>query len=59
MKEHDWTKLPKWAQQDLEDMDSSYCTSFERCNKCDRLHDANYICPHCEHDNSMDEENDE
>ena len=54
MKEHDWSKLPKWAQQDLEDMFESRQTSFVRCNNCSRYHDDGYVCPYCGHDNSMD-----
>ncbi|KKM88989.1 hypothetical protein LCGC14_1253280 [marine sediment metagenome] len=52
----DTSKLPKWAQIDLEDMANSYYTSFDRCNKCERLHDSNIRCPYCGHDNSLAEE---
>ena len=56
MTTHVWTTLPKWAQQDLQDMAASHCTSFERCDKCHRLHDRTYVCPFCGHDNSDSEE---
>ena len=55
MKEHDYSKLSKWAQQDIEDMQDSRCTSFVRCGECDRLHDEGYCCPFCGHDGSQDE----
>jgi len=53
--EHDYSKLPKWAQQDIEDMENSRCTQFERCHKCGRLHDNGYCCVYCGHDNSHDD----
>ena len=52
--EPDWGKLPQWAQRDLGDMMNSHCTEFDRCHKCNRLHDKVYICPYCGHDNSTD-----
>jgi len=42
--------------QDIEDMKNSRCTSFERCHKCNRLHDNNYICPYCIEDNGCRDE---
>ena len=55
----DWSKLPKWAQQDLEDMSNSRCTRFQRCNNCGRLSDDGYLCFYCGHDNSIEEANNE
>ena len=54
--EHDWSKLPKWAQRDLEDMQNSHCTGFVRCEKCGRIHDDGYRCFYCGHDPSWKEE---
>ncbi len=48
----DWSKLPKWAQQDLEDMENSHCTRFVRCKKCQRIHDSGYCCVYCGNDPS-------
>jgi rRNA maturation endonuclease Nob1 len=52
MKIRSWSKLPKWAQQDLQDMYDSRQTSFERCRKCGRIYDTGYRCPYCGHDDS-------
>ena len=35
------------AQQDIRDLLDSRQTSFVRCSKCHRYHDAGYLCPHC------------
>jgi hypothetical protein len=51
----DVTKLPKWAQQDIEDMENSHCTTFRRCPKCGRLHDESYCCVYCGWDYSEDD----
>ena len=55
MTKHNYSKLPIWAQQDIEDMANSICTHFERCNQCGRLHDVGFCCPYCGHDNSDDD----
>lgn len=40
-------KYMKDLEQENEDMRESYCTTFVRCEKCERLHDMDYKCPHC------------
>ena len=39
----------KYAEmlRDISDMHCSRMTSFERCDKCHRLHDSVHICPYC------------
>ncbi len=43
----DYSKLPEWAQRDIQDMEDSRQTSFSRCPKCNRLSDEGYYCFHC------------
>lgn len=31
-------------EQDIEDMDNSYHTSFERCKECGHIHDSGLLC---------------
>lgn len=38
---------------DIEDIRNSHCNSFERCEVCNRLHDAGYVCPYCGKDSSI------
>lgn len=40
-------------RHDIEDMQTSHCTEFERCEDCRRLHDAQYVCPFCGKDGSI------
>ena len=48
-------KENKQLRRDNEDMHDSLCARFDRCDKCDRLHDAQFICFHCGWDSSANE----
>ena len=51
--EFDYEGASTVLQQDVEDMFDLY--DFGRCRKCERIYPIGFLCPNCEHDNSIDE----